>query len=139
MLRISRHSHLVTCALLASITCARGAIAGPEARAWPLSDVSDREAVQQVLRRFLPGVEVTSVAGWDWTADPYALGTWCTLRPGQKTRYLRELQRAEGRLVFASADWARGWRGFMDGAIEQGLSGARHARLLLAHERKELP
>jgi monoamine oxidase len=95
-------------------------------------EVSDRAAVQEALRRFLPDVEVTSVASWDWNADPYALGTWCTLRPRQATRYLRELERAEGRLVFASADWARGWRGFMDGAIEQGLDGARRALSLLA-------
>jgi hypothetical protein len=94
--------------------------------------ISDRSAVQAALRAFLPEVEVVAVGGWDWNADPFSAGTWCTLRPGQATRYLRELQRPEGRLFFASADWAVGWRGFIDGAIEQGLVAARQVQALLA-------
>jgi monoamine oxidase len=56
-----------------------------------------------------------------WTLDPFSLGTWCTYRPLQLIRQLRELQQPEGRIVYAGADNATGWRGFIDGAIESEL------------------
>jgi monoamine oxidase len=95
---------------------------GPDAQAF---DVNDRQAVQQVIRQFLPEAEVVAVRGHDWTADPFAGGTWSIFRPQQLTRYLRELQRAEGRLLFAGSDVASGWNGFIDGAIETGLRVGR--------------
>ncbi len=33
--------------------------------------------------------------------------------------------------IFASADWADGWRGFVDGAIERGQQAARNVVALL--------
>ncbi len=54
-----------------------------------------------------------------------------TLRPGMWSKYLRDLQQPSGRLIFASADWANGWRGFIDGAIEQGLDAGRRVKALL--------
>jgi pseudooxynicotine oxidase len=95
---------------------------GPDAQAF---DVNDRQAVQQVIRQFLPDAEVAAVKGHDWTADPFAGGTWSIFRPQQLTRYLRELQRPEGRLLFAGSDVANGWNGFIDGAIETGLRAGR--------------
>ena len=59
-------------------------------------------------------------------------GTWCSLRPHQWSRYLKALQEPSARVVFASADWANGWRGFIDGAIEQGLLAGRRVRSLLS-------
>lgn len=35
-----------------------------------------------------------------------------------------ELRRTEGNVFFASADSAKGWRGFIDGAIESGAETA---------------
>lgn len=81
--------------------------------------------VQRGLRAFVPELEVIDLFHHDWVADPYAQGTWCGLRPGQTSRYLLQAQRPEGRLVFAGADIASGWRGFFDGAIESGLRAAR--------------
>ena len=43
------------------------------------------------------------------------------------TRDQQELQKAHGRVMFASADWADGWRGFIDGALESGLKAATDA------------
>jgi monoamine oxidase len=91
---------------------------GPDAQAF---DVNDGQAVQEVLQQFLPEAEVVAAKGHDWTADPFAGGTWSVFRPHQLTRYLRELQRPEGRLFFAGSDVASGWNGFIDGAIETGL------------------
>jgi pseudooxynicotine oxidase len=83
-------------------------------------DIHSTEQVQMVLRRFFPAAEVEATIGYDWTLDPYARGTWCVYRPNQLTRYSAELRKPEGNVHFASADWAVGWRGFMDGAIERG-------------------
>jgi monoamine oxidase len=95
---------------------------GPDAQAF---DVNDRQAVQQVVQQFLPEAEVVTVKGHNWTGDPFAGGTWSVFRPQQLTRYLRELQRPEGRLFFAGSDVANGWNGFIDGAIETGLRAGR--------------
>ncbi len=88
----------------------------------PFGDVPK---MQTALARLLPGVRVESQFGWDWDADPYSLGTWCVFKPGQPGRLLPDLREQEGRLFFASADSAEGWRGFIDGAIESGYRSAR--------------
>lgn len=59
-----------------------------------------------------------------WVADPWARGTWCVLQPGQAA-HLADAIRSEGRVAFASADLALGWRGYLDGAVESGLRAAR--------------
>ena len=53
-------------------------------------------------------------------------------RPNQLTRYLRDVQQPEGRVFLSGSDTANGWNGFIDGAIESGLSAARKAGQLLA-------
>ncbi len=91
-------------------------------------DVHSRTAVQDVLRRFLPDVEVTDTLAYDWNLDPYSLGTWCVLKKGQM-KHLPHLQESQGNVYFAGGDIAQGWRGFIDGAIE---SGNRVAHQLIA-------
>ena len=87
-------------------------------------DFTDRAAVEEIVRELIPDIEVVDVASHDWVADPYARETWGMLRPGQLTGAIPELQRPEGRLLLAGADYANGWYGFIDGAIESGLSAA---------------
>ncbi|MCK2086798.1 NAD(P)/FAD-dependent oxidoreductase [Thauera aromatica] len=84
-------------------------------------DLNDPKAVEPFIRRFLPHLTVEQVLGYDWALDPYSQGTWCTYRPKQFGAYLDDLRAREGRLFFAGADIATGWRGFIDGAIESGL------------------
>jgi monoamine oxidase len=96
-----------------------------------LLDLNDDEAIQAAVRLMLPDAEVLQAVGWDWNADPFARGTWCVYRPGQLTKSLRELQRPEGRVIYAGADNASGWRGFIDGAIESGLRAGREVVRLL--------
>lgn len=91
-------------------------------------DITDDDAVRAAVRQLLPKVDVVAVTGYQWTEDPYARGTWAFYRPGQVTRGLRGMQTAEGALFFANSDIANGWRGFVDGAIESGLSTARQVR-----------
>jgi monoamine oxidase len=95
-------------------------------------DGTDRTAVQEALRAWLPDVEVLEVASHDWVADEFSGETWPMQRAGQLTGTLAELQRPEGRVFLAGSDHANGWAGFIDGAIESGMRAGRDAHTLLA-------
>ncbi|KAM0198539.1 hypothetical protein ACHAPA_008808 [Fusarium lateritium] len=69
--------------------------------------------------------EVDGYLVHDWLKDPYSQGTWACWGPSSSTVYLKELQLPHGRVMFASGDTANGWRGFIDGALEQGKKVAR--------------
>lgn len=45
--------------------------------------------------------------------------------PNYSFQYLEALRERHGNILFASADWALGWRGFIDGAIEEGSRAAK--------------
>src|SRR5581483_7362405 len=96
-----------------SLICATGS--SPD-----LLDIHDTAQVQRALRKFFPDAVVEETMGYDWHLDPYSRGTWCVYRPNQLTRYWAELRKPEANIYFASSDWASGWRGFMDGAVESG-------------------
>jgi len=94
-------------------------------------DVTDLAAVQRQLDEILPGYEVLAATAHDWLADEFSRGTWAIHRPGWYTHHHAAMQRPEGRVLLAGADLANGWAGFIDGAIESGLTaGARVERLL---------
>ncbi|KAF7560410.1 hypothetical protein G7046_g3749 [Stylonectria norvegica] len=67
----------------------------------------------------------------DWNEDEFAKGTWEFLRPNMSTKYLDVLRKRQGNVLFASADWAMGWRGFIDGGIEDGAKAAMELALEL--------
>jgi hypothetical protein len=94
-------------------------------------DAGDLRAVQAAMDTILPGFEVLAATAHDWLGDPYARGTWAIHRPGWYTRFHAEMRRPEGRVVLAGSDLANGWAGFMDGAIESGLTSAREALRVL--------
>jgi len=103
---------------------------GPDASAI---DVDDPEAAQAILDTLVPGLEVLEVAGHNWVDDEYSLSTWPMHYTGYLTHSLAELQRPEGRIHLAGSDFANGWGGFIDGAIESGLDAARAVGDQLAH------
>jgi monoamine oxidase len=90
-----------------------------------LIDPADREAVEAALRVWIPDIEVVAATGHDWTHDPYAGQTWLMPRPGQLFTGFPELRRPEAGIHFAGSDYATGWAGFIDGAIESGMQVAR--------------
>lgn len=94
-------------------------------------DGSDPAAVQDALRAWLPDVEVLEVASHDWVGDEFSGETWPMQRAGQLTGALAELQRPERRVVLAGSDYANGWAGFIDGAIESGMRAGRTVHALL--------
>jgi len=95
---------------------------GPDAARLDTTDVRE---VQAAIDLLVPNLEVLDVAGHDWTSDPLSGETWPMHRPGFLTESLPAFQRTDGRLLFAGSDYASGWGGFIDGAIESGLEAAR--------------
>ncbi|KAF4552156.1 Monoamine oxidase N-like protein [Elsinoe fawcettii] len=86
-----------------------------------LTDPSDSEKITSEFEKLVPGAKPQAYLTHDWMNDPFAKGTWYFAKPGATTRYLQQLQKPVGNIYMASADWADGWRGFIDGAIEQGI------------------
>ena len=68
----------------------------------------------------------------DWLADEFSLGTWAIHRPGWYTHHHAAMARPEGRVLLAGSDLANGWAGFIDGAIETGITAAARLERLLA-------
>ncbi|KAJ4177001.1 hypothetical protein NW767_015260 [Fusarium falciforme] len=69
---------------------------------------------------------VVKQAIWhNWATDPLARGTWCMFGPDYTYKHLDALRERAGNILFASGDWALGWRGFIDGAIEEGARAAK--------------
>lgn len=95
---------------------------GPDATAI---DPTDSGAIQDVVARLIPHARVTDVVAHDWVADEFAGETWPMHRPGYLSGALADFHAGAGRLRFAGADYAHGWGGFIDGAIESGLIEAR--------------
>lgn len=94
-------------------------------------DATSLYQVQAAVDLLLPGAEVLDVASHDWTADILSGETWPMHRTGYLTECLAEFQKPQDRLAFAGADFASGWGGFIDGAIESGFEAAREVHALL--------
>lgn len=88
-------------------------------------DPTDIRQVQAAIDLLLPDLDVLDVASHDWTSDPLSGETWPMHRTGFLTQSLGSFQQPHGRLLFAGSDYANGWGGFIDGAIESGLEAAR--------------
>jgi monoamine oxidase len=91
----------------------------------------DRAAISEALRRIAPDAEILDIAGHDWARDPYALGGNGSLQPGQLTQIAGKFDRPVGRLLFAGADIAPQFPGFLTGAVESGARAARRASQIL--------
>ncbi len=95
-------------------------------------DVTDRTDVERAIRQFAPEARVVASDGHDWIEDEFSQGTWMAYRPGQVQRLHSALPKPEGRLFFAGSDVARGWAGFMDGALESGAATAGMVHVFLS-------
>ncbi|KAJ4168411.1 hypothetical protein NW754_010322 [Fusarium falciforme] len=89
-----------------------------------LSTEDDAKSFYDDAREAYPDMPVEKVLWHDWSRDELAKGGWCMYRPDFAFRYQDALRRRAGNVLFASADWALGWRGFIDGAIEEGTRAA---------------
>ncbi|KAL4985307.1 amine oxidase [Aspergillus falconensis] len=101
-----------------------------------LNDKKDsKHIVNEFKKNINPNVTFDAYATHDWMNDPYAKGAWACWGPDSASKYLAELQQNHGRIAFASADWADGWRGFVDGAIEQGQAAVGKTLKILREDR----
>ena len=82
-------------------------------------------------------MDVQRVVFHNWTKDEFADGAWEFLKPDM-IKYIDALREREGNVIFASADWAMGWRGFIDGAIEDGARAAMEVKTELAQSTSKL-
>lgn len=64
--------------------------------------------------------DIKRVVFHNWHKDEFARGAWEWFKPNQVSKYLDALREKQGNIWFGSADWALGWRGFLDGGIEDG-------------------
>jgi hypothetical protein len=78
--------------------------------------------------------QIKAYLAHDWAKDDYSKGAWCCFAPGHMSKYTKELQKTHGSgtIVMASADWSDGWRGFIDGAVDQGKRAALSISSLLS-------
>lgn len=81
--------------------------------------------VVTAVKQFDDGLDVKRLVFHNWVSDPYSKGAWSMLPRGFASGGLDALREPHGNVHFASGDWALGWRGFIDGAIEQGAQAAR--------------
>lgn len=88
-------------------------------------NLEDHEQMQIWMRNYIPDIEIVKSTGHMWNEDALALGTWCTYRPGQMTKYFDALKQDHENVYFAGGDIGDGWRGFIDGAIGSGIMAAR--------------
>lgn len=97
-------------------------------------DGTDREAVQQEIRRWFPTAEVVASTGYNWPADPWTRNASPFPRPGDAMKHDAVLTKPEGRVFFAGGDISLTRPGFVDGAIETGLRAARDVSEFLERE-----
>ncbi|KAJ5706984.1 hypothetical protein N7488_006785 [Penicillium malachiteum] len=84
----------------------------------------DMENIHKALQSLHP-MDIQRLVFHDWNSDQFSQGGPCCWMPGFMTRYQEELQASHRKVFFASADWADGWRAFIDGALEQGWKAAQ--------------
>jgi monoamine oxidase len=89
-----------------------------------LQDPTKSDEIISEFKKLQPEGGVRGYVSHTWSKDPFAKGAWFAAAPKWATRNLEALQKPHGRVFMANADWAQGWRGFIDGAIEQGARAA---------------
>ncbi|CAG8000440.1 unnamed protein product [Penicillium olsonii] len=84
----------------------------------------DPEEAVNAFQKLHP-MEVKKMIFHNWATDPYSRGGPAWWSPEYMSKYQDVLQSRHGNVLFASADWAHGWRAAIDGALEQGALAAR--------------
>lgn len=97
-------------------------------------DVDNKEEVQEFLRMWDPKIEVIETTGHKWHEDEFSQGTWPVARVGQLANYGEAVRAPKDGLFIAGSDYADGWSGFMDGAIESGKQNATRAHNYLTSQ-----
>ncbi|CAK7202167.1 hypothetical protein SEUCBS139899_004887 [Sporothrix eucalyptigena] len=115
---------------------------GPDPSAENGVQLNNIDGVKSAFLAMLPAekrqeVVINRIVSHDWNDDEFSKGTWCYLPVGTASKYLEELQAPHGNILFASADFSDGWRGWIDGAVQSGMQAA-HRILTQPAESKSL-
>jgi len=80
--------------------------------------------VRNQAAKLFPNARVLSHDWHDWLEDPFARGTWVAALAGHEAGYDSAAWQPEGRLAFASSDYARDQAGWFEGAVISGEDAA---------------
>jgi monoamine oxidase len=76
------------------------------------------------FRKLFPDAQPLAFDWHDWVCDPFARGSWVASRVGAENDVHADTWGAEGRLAFASSDFAREHCGWFEGAVISGEEAA---------------
>lgn len=88
-------------------------------------DPGNHASIAHSLAQFFPEAELIDWDWHDWVGDRFALGTWVALPAAEAWIGDSETWRPEGRLAFATSDFAPAAAGWFEGAILSGEAAAR--------------
>jgi monoamine oxidase len=81
--------------------------------------------VENGMKRFFPEAKLLAFDGHDWVNDPFSRGTWLALPAASAWIGEHSEWQPEGRIFFASADFAPSTPGWFESAIVSGEAAAR--------------
>jgi monoamine oxidase len=85
----------------------------------------DINKTKEAVESMAPGnMNIRRLVFHNWSKDEFAKGAWFFSPPQLLSTSLDAMRARHGNVVFASSDWAVGWRSFIDGAIEEGTRAA---------------
>lgn len=85
---------------------------------------ADPAWVKAQAAKLFPNARVISHDWHDWVDDPFARGTWVAALAGHEAGLDAANWRPEGRIAFASSDYARAQAGWFEGAVISGEDAA---------------
>jgi monoamine oxidase len=85
---------------------------------------ADAAWVSAQMAKLMPNARVLSHDWHDWVNDPYARGTWVAAFAGHELQLDTANWQPEGRIAFASSDYARLQAGWFEGAVIAGEDAA---------------
>ncbi|MFO1088340.1 MAG: NAD(P)/FAD-dependent oxidoreductase [Hyphomicrobiales bacterium] len=85
----------------------------------------DRAWVEAETRRLFPNAYLVAYDWNDWLNDAYANGTWVAAPAGLEDLLEAHAWRPEGRVLFASSDYAREQAGWFEAAVISGEDAAQ--------------
>lgn len=85
---------------------------------------ADPAWVRAQAKKLFPHARVLSHDWHDWVDDPFARGTWVAALAGHEAGYDSATWQPEGRIAFASSDYAREQAGWFEGAVMSGEDAA---------------
>lgn len=85
---------------------------------------SDAAWVKAQAAKLFPNARILSHDWHDWVEDPFARGTWVAALAGHEDGFDPGTWAPEGRVAFASSDYAREQAGWFEGAVIAGEDAA---------------